>query len=155
MFVAQHSLFLCFQVSSLKSILRSRPQKQLDANLLVFLYLICKTIRKGIIKITKTCFLTHFEYSYLNDASTVVSGFAKYHFWLTNQCSTSLYFNMEDIPETSNPEIFTQFVLDPTSFNLSKRVNIGDPMAIELFRISRDMCNYLHTQRMKQLEELN
>ena len=62
---------------------------------------------------------------------------------------------MKDIPETSNPEMFTQFVLDPTSFNLSKRVNIGDPMAMELFKISRDMCNYLHTQRMKQLKELN
>ena len=70
-------------------------------------------------------------------------------------CSTSLYFNMKDIPETSNPEMFTQFVLDPTSFNLSKRVNIGDPMAMELFRISRDMCNYTCTQRMKQLKELN
>ena len=67
----------------------------------------------------------------------------------------NLYFNMKDIPETSNPEMFTQFVLDPTSFNLSKRVNIGDPMAMELFKISRDMCNYLHTQRMKQLKELN
>ena len=70
-------------------------------------------------------------------------------------CSTSVNFDKSEIFSNGSPEIITQFILDPTSFNLTKRVNISDPIAQQLFKISRDMCNYLHTERMRQLNELS
>ena len=69
-------------------------------------------------------------------------------------CSTSVNFDISEIFSNSSPEMITQFILDPTSFNLTKRVNMCDPIVKELFKISRDMCNYLHTERMRQLKEL-
>ena len=54
----------------------------------------------------------------------------------------------------SDPKILAQFVLDPTSFNLQKRVNIRDPIVPALFKLSRDFCNAIHTQRIKKLRDL-
>ena len=68
-------------------------------------------------------------------------------------CSTSVNFDKNEFFSNGRTEIITQFILDPTSFNLTKRVNISDPIAQQLFKISRDMCNYLHTERMRQLKE--
>ena len=55
-----------------------------------------------------------------------------------------------------NPEYFTQFILDPTSFNLESeyRVHRDDPIVEMLFKLSRDMCYAIHTARMKKLKEL-
>ena len=47
---------------------------------------------------------------------------------------------------------FCQFVLDPTSMNLSTRINIKDPILKEIFQISRDFCYALHVRRMKILQ---
>ena len=56
----------------------------------------------------------------------------------------------------SNPEIFTQFVLDPTSLNLdnSTRINSSDPIVGELINNSRDLCYSIHTERMKLLKNI-
>ena len=70
-------------------------------------------------------------------------------------CSSSVHFKLEDILDENNPETLTQFILDPTSFNLEKRVHISDPMAQDLFKISRDMCNHIHMERMKLLKDLS
>jgi hypothetical protein len=67
----------------------------------------------------------------------------------------SANFNFQDILEEDNPETLTQFILDPTSINLKKRVNISDPITHDLFKISSDMWNYVHSERMKQLNELS
>ena len=42
-------------------------------------------------------------------------------------CSKST-FNLADIFSEDNPENITQFILDPTSINLRKRVNMSDPI---------------------------
>ena len=68
-------------------------------------------------------------------------------------CSKST-FDIEDIFSEDNPEYLTQFLLDPTSINLRKRVNISDPIVPDLYSISRDLCNHIHSERMKQLGEL-
>ena len=68
-------------------------------------------------------------------------------------CSNST-FVIEDIFSEANPEYLTQFILDPTSINLRKRVHISDPIVPELYRISRDLCNHIHSERMKQLSDL-
>ena len=70
-------------------------------------------------------------------------------------CSSSVNFKLEYILDENNPETLTQFILDPTSFNLKKRVQISDPMAQDLFKISRDICNHIHIERMKLLKDLS
>ena len=72
---------------------------------------------------------------------------------MANLCLNST-FDIDDILSEDNPEVLTQFLLDPTSINLSKRVSTSDPIVQELYRISRDLCNHIHSERMKQLEEL-
>ena len=62
-------------------------------------------------------------------------------------------FDFEDILREGDPEQLTQFLLDPTSINLIKRVHINDPVNLELYRISRDLCSYIHKERLKQLGE--
>ena len=44
--------------------------------------------------------------------------------------------------------LFTQFILDPSSFNLENRVNVSDPIIPSLFQLTRDYCNAIHTKRM-------
>ena len=61
---------------------------------------------------------------------------------------------------TCDPKILTQFILDPSSFNLENRVNVSDPILPSLFQLTRDYCNAIHTKRMntlqsKDLEESN
>ena len=70
-------------------------------------------------------------------------------------CSSSVHFKLEDILDENNPETLTQFILDPTSFNLKKRVHISDPMGQDLFKVSQDMCNHIHMERMKLLKDLS
>ena len=53
-----------------------------------------------------------------------------------------------------DPEDLTQFILDPTSFNLENRVHRDDPIVPMLFKLSRDMCYFIHNARMKRLQEL-
>ena len=75
---------------------------------------------------------------------------------ITELCTKeSITFDIQDILGEDSPEVLTQFILDPTSFNLKKRVNISDPIAQQLFKISREMCYYIHSERMRQLGELS
>jgi hypothetical protein len=55
----------------------------------------------------------------------------------------------------ADPENLTQFILDPTSFNLENRVHISDPVIAPLFKLSRDLCLSIHTRRMKILQEMS
>ena len=54
----------------------------------------------------------------------------------------------------SDESVLTQFILDPTSFNLKNRVNIGDPAVPALFKLSRDLCTAIHAERTRKLREL-
>ena len=68
-------------------------------------------------------------------------------------CSKST-FDIEHIFSEVNPEYLTQFLLDPTSINLRKCVKMSDPIVPDLYKISRDLCNHIHSERIKQLGEL-
>ena len=60
--------------------------------------------------------------------------------------------NFEEIKKNQN--ILTQFILDPTSFNLVTRIHISDPVVPALFKLSRDFCASIHSARMKKLRDL-
>ena len=67
-----------------------------------------------------------------------------------NACKqTKSKVEFEDIRK--NETSLTQFILDPSSFNLEKRVHINDPALSTLFRISRDYCYAVNSMRMKKL----
>ena len=54
-----------------------------------------------------------------------------------------------DFVETN--EILIQFVLDPSSMNLSPRVHINDPILPELFKLSRDLCFAINKKSLHDL----
>ena len=52
-----------------------------------------------------------------------------------------------------NEEITCQFILDPTSLNLSERISPNDPILNNFFKLSRDFCYLLDKTRLKMLKE--
>ena len=48
----------------------------------------------------------------------------------------------------------TQFILDPSSFNLKKRIHISDPILPQIFKISRDLGSALLKKRTHSLKLL-
>ena len=55
--------------------------------------------------------------------------------------------SMDEVLETN--EHLCQFILDPSSFNLRKRINIRDPALHSLFRISRNYCYAINCERKR------
>ena len=53
-----------------------------------------------------------------------------------------------NVNEFNNSE-FTQYLLDPCSLNLRKRVNINDPALPQLYKLSRDFCYAIDKTRAK------
>jgi hypothetical protein len=53
----------------------------------------------------------------------------------------------------SNNKTFCQFILDPASFNLTKRIHMNDPIITPLFKTSRDYCYAINSRRMKFLKD--
>ena len=51
--------------------------------------------------------------------------------------------------ETLSDKDFTQYLLDPSSLNLQKRVNINSSALPQLFKISRDFCYAIDRTRVK------
>ena len=54
----------------------------------------------------------------------------------------------------SDPEQLCQFILDPTSLNLSIRLSLSDPLLKEFFQLSRDFCYIIDKTRIQLLKEL-
>ena len=52
---------------------------------------------------------------------------------------------------TQDPEMLTQWLLDPSSLNLPMRVNTNDPVLPALFQLSRDLCHSIDRERIKLL----
>ena len=50
-----------------------------------------------------------------------------------------------------NETLFTQFILDPTSMNLPKRINMNDKSINEVFTINRNFCSSIHHIRLKKI----
>ena len=55
----------------------------------------------------------------------------------------------------NNTKSMTQFILDPTSFNLKERIHLSDPVVQQLFKLSRHMCYGIHSERIRQLKQLS
>ena len=66
----------------------------------------------------------------------------------SNVCSEN-NLNFEEM--TSTDEQLCQFILDPSSLNLSKRINICDPELDKILKISRDYCYAINSTRIKIL----
>ena len=67
-------------------------------------------------------------------------------------CSTSqLSLEFQNIIKDKNT--LCQFILDPSSLNLSLRVNINDPNLKSFFRKSRYICYSIHNKRMNILKK--
>ena len=67
-------------------------------------------------------------------------------------CKTSKSnINFEEI--TKDNETLCQFILDPTSFNLQRRIHSNDPSLSKLFELSRDYCHTINNTRMKLLQK--
>ena len=55
----------------------------------------------------------------------------------------------------SDEKQLTQFIIDPTSFNLQNRVHISDPIVPAFFKLSTNLCNEIHKERTHILRELS
>ena len=64
-------------------------------------------------------------------------------------CHSIHFYEINDI--MTNQDTLTQFILDPSSMNLKKRININDENLPKLFTISRNLCNSIHQARLKKL----
>ena len=53
----------------------------------------------------------------------------------------------------NDSEGLCQFILDPTSLNLKRRVNLNDPMLGSFFQLSRDLCFSINEKRLKLLKQ--
>ena len=61
--------------------------------------------------------------------------------------SSESQLSMDDVLETN--ENLCQFILDHSSINLSKRINVRDPALHTLFRISRNYCDAISCERKR------
>ena len=52
-------------------------------------------------------------------------------------------------------QILTQFILDPTSFNLQHRVHRSDQIVPNMFKLSRYLCFSINNARMNKLQQLS
>ena len=53
----------------------------------------------------------------------------------------------------SDNETLCQFILDPSSFNLNRRISLNDPLLGSFFRLSRDLCYTINDRRLKLLND--
>ena len=65
---------------------------------------------------------------------------------------TAAHIQVDQLCES--PKIFTQFAVDCTSLNLPNeyRININDPVANEIFQITRKLINSIHVDRIRKLK---
>ena len=54
----------------------------------------------------------------------------------------------------SNEKILCQFILDPSSLNLSKRVSLSDPVINMFYKFSREYCYLIDKTRIELLKQL-
>ena len=59
--------------------------------------------------------------------------------------------NFDDVVKDN--QTLCQFILDPTSMNLKKRIALNDPLLVSFFTISRDLCYSINERRLKLLKE--
>ena len=65
---------------------------------------------------------------------------------------TKKNINFDDIK--CDEKQLTQLIIDPTSLNLQKHVDISDPIVPTVFKLTRNLCNAIHLERTRILREL-
>ena len=57
----------------------------------------------------------------------------------------------------ADDELFTQFVVDPTSFNLPDpyRINVNDANLIQICKLTRNLCFSINQLRIRKLRDIN
>ena len=57
----------------------------------------------------------------------------------------------------TSEDLFTQFLVDPTSFNLPDkyRININDAKLTQINKITRHLCYSVNQQRLQKLRDLS
>ena len=65
---------------------------------------------------------------------------------------TQNIINFEELLQSE--EKLCQFILDPTSLNLTLRVNLQDKLVPAFFQLSRDFCHVMDKTRLRLLKEL-
>ena len=63
-----------------------------------------------------------------------------------NDLRMSIFFKTE--------KKLTQFLLDPTIMNLDERIHLNDPIVLEAFKLSRDMCSAISKRRLNLLNKM-
>ena len=58
------------------------------------------------------------------------------------------------IVSDNDNDTFCQFILDPASFNLEKRIHMDDPILGSVFELSRDYCYAINAARQNILGSL-
>ena len=66
--------------------------------------------------------------------------------------STKNQIQFEDIAE--NEKVLCQFILDPSSLNLHKRVSLSDPLLKDFFKLSREFCFIIDKTRVNSWRKL-
>ena len=100
----------------------------------------------------KICKIEDESLSHIIATCTGYSGIRQRTVQQTSQLclSSENYLNFQDI--SSCPDTLSQFLLDPSSFNLKQRVNVNDPVLAPLFKLSRDLCYSIHRERIRKLQ---
>ena len=70
----------------------------------------------------------------------------------TLSSSTKNQIHFEDIAE--NAKLLCQFILDPSSLNLPKRVSLSDPLLKDFFKLSSEFCFIIDKTRVNLLKQL-
>ena len=70
---------------------------------------------------------------------------------LCSQAQTNINFQNLLVDEHT----LCQFIIDPTSLNLSTRISLQDPVVPELFKLTRDFCHVIDKTRIELLQDLS
>ena len=65
------------------------------------------------------------------------------------QLLSTSHINFKELCE--NQDDLCQFILDPSSMNLNKRINMNDAILPELFNISRNLCHSINVKRLEDI----
>ena len=70
----------------------------------------------------------------------------------TLSSSTKNQIHFEDIAE--NAKLLCQFILDPSSLNLPKRVSLSDTLLKDFLKLFREFCFIIDKTRVNLLKQL-
>ena len=90
------------------------------------------------------------------DATQELKDILVNNFSLDGVSNTKSLTNEQFSNLVSDPTLFSQFAVDPTSFNLQDiyRVNVNDINISQIFKTTRNLCFSINNERIKLLKNL-